>query len=111
MKRLLFLFLLLTPLFTKAQNTEIVIKTTAVCGECKTAIETALMEEKGVKFAQLNSKTKEVKVVYNASKTTPAQLKKAISLAGYDADEVPADPEALKRLKPCCTKEKACTTD
>ena len=59
MKRLLFLFLLLTPLFSKAENTEIVIKTTAVCGECKTAIETALMEEKGVKFAQLNSKTKE----------------------------------------------------
>jgi periplasmic mercuric ion binding protein len=111
MKKLLIILLLLSPAFTKAQNTEIIIQTTAVCSMCKEAVETALMDEKGVKFAELDPKTKKVKVVYNAAKTTPDQLRKAISLAGYDADEVPADPEAFNRLQPCCTKAKACDKD
>ena len=108
MKNLVMIVLLVFPFFAKAQNTEIVITTTAVCQECKEAVEKALMDEKGVKFAELDSDTKKVRVVYNASKTNPDQLRKAITLVGYDADDVPADPEAFKRLSPCCTKEKAC---
>jgi periplasmic mercuric ion binding protein len=108
MKKLCLLLLVFMPFLAMSQNTEIEIKTTAVCDECKEAVEKALMDEKGVKFASLDVATKKVKVVYNASKTTPEQLRKAISMAGYDADDVPADPEVYKRLKPCCTKEKAC---
>jgi periplasmic mercuric ion binding protein len=88
-----------------AQTKEIVILTTAQCGECKEHIEKALMAVKGVRFAELDIKTKQAKVVYNEKRTTPEELRKAISMAGYDADEVPADPEAVKRLNPCCTKD------
>jgi cation transport ATPase len=88
-----------------AQSAEIVIQTTAQCGECKEIIEKALMAEKGVKFAELNIQTKQVKVVYNAKKTNPEQLRKTISGVGYDADEIVADPEAVKKLNPCCTKD------
>jgi cation transport ATPase len=108
MRNLIAILLLALPLAVLAQDTEIKIKTTAVCNECKEIIEKALMDEKGVKFAELNVKTKEVRVVYNASKTTPEQLRKAISLAGYDADDVPADAEAVKKLSPCCTRDKVC---
>ena len=87
------------------QSEEIIIQTTAQCGECKTNIEKALMAEKGVRFAELDIKSKKVKVVYNAKKISPEQLRVVISKVGYDADDVPADPEAVKRLDPCCTKD------
>ncbi|HMT30042.1 MAG TPA: heavy metal-associated domain-containing protein [Bacteroidia bacterium] len=89
----------------KAQTQEIIIQTTAQCGECKHNIEKALMAEKGVKFAELDIKTKQAKVIYNSKKTSPEQLRKAISMVGYDADDVPADPAAVLKLSPCCTKD------
>jgi periplasmic mercuric ion binding protein len=107
MKKITFL-LMLTLLATAsafAQSKEIIIQTTAQCGECKTNIEKALLAEKGVKFAQLDVKTKQAKVVYNEKKITPEQLRIAISNVGYDADEIPANPEAVKKLSPCCTKD------
>src|SRR5688572_23226741 len=91
--------------FGYSQTQEVIIHTTAQCGECKEIIEKALMAEKGVKFAELDVKSKQAKVVYNSKRTTPEQLRKTISLAGYDADEVPADSAAVLRLNPCCTKD------
>lgn len=102
---LIFLLSIITSAATMAQTKEIIIQTTAQCGECKEIIEKALMAEKGVKFAELDVKSKQAKVVYNEKKTTPEQLRKAISMVGYDADDIPADAEAVKRLKPCCTKD------
>ena len=106
-KRLLFITIvsIFTSLSSSAQTKEITILTTAQCGECKENIEKALLEERGVKFAQLDIKSKQVKVIYNAKKITPEQIRNAISLVGYDADDVPADEEAVKRLSPCCTKD------
>jgi len=108
LKNVLLVLLVAIPALAMSQNTEITIKTSAVCLTCKKAIEQALMDEKGVKFANLDTATKTVKVIYNASKTNPEKLRAAISLAGYDADDVPADPEAVKKLDPCCTKDKIC---
>ncbi len=96
---------LATAAFGFSQTQEIIIQTTAQCGECKTNIEKALMAEKGVRFAELDVKSKQAKVVYNTKKTTPEQLRKAISMVGYDADDVPADSAAVTRLNPCCTKD------
>ena len=63
------------------------------------------MAEKGVRFVELDMKSKTVKVAYNSKKTSPEQLRTVISKSGYDADTIPADPEAVKRLDPCCTKD------
>ncbi len=99
------LFLMSLSSKVSAQSQEIIIQTTAQCGECKAIIEKALMAEKGVRFAELDVKSKQAKVVYNPKKTTPEQLRKVISLVGYDADDVPADPAAVAKLNPCCTKD------
>jgi mercuric ion binding protein len=89
----------------KAQDTTIVIKSTAQCQECKDKIESTLNYEKGVKSSSVNIETQEVTVIYNPLKTTPDKIRAAISKAGYDADSIPADQKAYKRLKPCCTKD------
>jgi periplasmic mercuric ion binding protein len=102
---LIMLGLLLTGSFAWAQSKEIIIQTTAQCGECKEIIEKALMAEKGVRYASLDVKSKQAKVVYNGKRTSPERLRSAISAVGYDADEIPADPEAVKKLNPCCTKD------
>lgn len=80
------------------------IKTSAQCEMCKETIEKALAYERGVITSELDLKTKEVKVVFNPLKITPEKIRKAISLAGYDADNVPADTKAYQRLPRCCKK-------
>jgi periplasmic mercuric ion binding protein len=104
-KNLMMLILVLTGFMVKAQDTTIVIKSTAQCQECKDNIEKSLNFEKGVKSAVVNMDTKEVTVIYNPDKTTPEKIRTAISKTGYDADDVPADPKVYARLKPCCTKD------
>ncbi len=108
MKLIVILCLTMSMGIAKGQEQEIIIKTTAQCGTCKENIEKALMMEKGVRFAELDVKTQNARVIYNSKRTTPEQLRKAISGVGYDADEVPADPVAVERLKPCCKKGSPC---
>lgn len=88
----------------KAKKETVSIQTSANCGECKTIIESALAREKGVKNSDLNLDSKIVSVTFSPKKTSLAQIKKAISLAGYDADEVIADQEAHDNLPKCCKK-------
>jgi len=83
---------------------EVVIKTSAQCGMCKDRIESELGFTKGVKYANLDLETKEVTVRYKASKTSEENIRKAIAGVGYDADDVPADPEAYEKLPACCKK-------
>ena len=85
--------------------TTIKIKTSAMCDMCKETIEKVLAFEKGVKSSELDVDTKVCTVKYDASKTTPEKIKLAISKAGYDADEVKADPKAYNKLSPCCKKD------
>jgi len=81
------------------------IKTSAVCGSCKTRIEKNLAYEKGVTGVTLDLETKIVIVTYKPDKTDPDKLRLAISKIGYDADNVPADPVAYEKLPPCCKKD------
>lgn len=87
---------------------EIKIKTSAVCDMCKETIEKYMAFEKGVKKSNLDVGSKILTVTYNPSKTTPDQLRKAVSKSGYDADEVPADAKAYKKLDACCKKGAVC---
>jgi periplasmic mercuric ion binding protein len=88
----------------KAKTEKVEIKTSAVCGMCKTTIETGLAFEKGIRDATLDVETKIVTVNYNPSKTNVDTIRKAISKLGYDADDVPADKAAYDKLSPCCKK-------
>jgi copper chaperone CopZ len=88
----------------KSKFEEIKIKTSSQCDMCKERIEEALAFEKGVKKSSLDVETKIVTVTYRPSKTTPEKIRRAISKAGYDADDVTADPKAYGKLPACCKK-------
>lgn len=83
----------------------LVIQTNAKCGMCKTHIEGKLLELDGVQSAELDLETKAVTVKYKGGKVSADQLRQAISAAGYQADEVAPDAEALKGLSDCCKTE------
>lgn len=78
------------------------INTSALCGDCKERIESALNFQKGVKYADLNLETKIATCVYKPSKVTLDELRLALVRVGYDADDMKADPEAVKLLPKCC---------
>ncbi|OFY26952.1 MAG: hypothetical protein A2275_09645 [Bacteroidetes bacterium RIFOXYA12_FULL_35_11] len=88
----------------KKNEDTIKIKTSAICGMCKTRIEKAMAFEKGVKDVSLDDKTKVLTLVYKPSKTNPETLRNAVTKIGYDADDKPADPVAYDKLPPCCKK-------
>ena len=89
----------------KVGNQEIVIKTSAQCDMCKERIEKALGLEKGIKSAVLDVDSKNLKVVFNATKTTAQKIREAVAKVGYDADEVLASKDAYKALPACCKKD------
>lgn len=101
-------FIALIPYTSKAQDNkleELKIKSSVVCDMCKTTIEKELAFEKGVKKSTVDVDSKIVTVLYNPKKTTPDKIRTAISKIGYDADEVPADTKAYKKLDACCKKD------
>lgn len=110
MKKVVFMFAcLLIGVSALAQKKEVVaseikIKTSSVCGMCKSTIEKDLKYEKGVISSNLEVSTKMLTVRYNSKKTNPEKIKKAVSKIGYDADEVPANPKAYDKLDECCKK-------
>jgi len=110
MKRLLFLALAMTGIYffasaqTKAQLTAKINTPTVQCDMCKERIETYLKRYDGVTFVNVNVKKKETTVKYLTDRTNIENIKTAIANAGYDADDVPANPDAYKDLPKCCKK-------
>lgn len=103
-------FLLLLPSLIMADDTKkkteiIYIQTSAVCGECKERIESAVKDLKGIKQAELNLTDKKLMVEYTVGKTTPEAIKAAVSKSGYDADDVKADAASYQALPMCCKKD------
>lgn len=81
------------------------IKTSAQCGTCKKTIETGLNATEGVKYAVLDDETKVLTVKFNSEKLTPEQIRRIVTMLGYDADDMPADAAAYEALDACCKKE------
>ena len=109
------LFLVLTANTTasariQGNNDTLVVKTAIYCSHClecescKGKLD-LLLDEKGVQEMKLDVEKMTILVVYNAKKTNPAAIRKAISNLGYDADDVPANPDAYKELDGCCKKK------
>lgn len=78
------------------------IMTSAECGQCKDRIEGVLNYTKGVKFAELDVPSKVVTVKYSTKKISLDEIRQILSETGYDADEVKANPEEVKKLPMCC---------
>ena len=103
MKNLFLIILTMTfASLANAQTDTLVVKTSVLCDECKERIEHDLSFQKGVKSNVVNLDTKEVTVVYNATKTDPQKIRVAITKIGYDADSLKADQKAFNKLPLCC---------
>ncbi len=110
MKKLIFTFGVIIACMTAASaqtstKEYVEIKTSAVCGMCKATIEKALDNVDGIKSASLDVDSKVVSIKYDGTVTNVESIKTAITMAGYSADEVPANKEAYDKLHGCCKAE------
>ena len=75
---------------------------TIQCGKCEYNINTALDRVKGVESYSVDIDGKKVTVTYDDAITTVSKIEKAITKAGYDANNKKADKKAYDKLDECC---------
>jgi copper chaperone CopZ len=93
-------------LFAQKGEETIIIKSTIACKSCVDRIEKDLpFRAKGIKTVKVDVATNAITVTYKTDKTTPDDIRKAITLIGYDADTMKADEAAFKKLPEHCRKE------
>lgn len=85
----------------QSKNVKATIKVYGNCNMCKGRIETSL-DQKGIKQAQWDPKTKELLVVYNSTKITEQQIHELVAAVGHDTDKVKANDEIYADLPFCC---------
>lgn len=71
---------------------------------CQNTIHKALKHVKGVKKVQSSITKSTITVSYKPDQVGLDQIRTAISQAGYDADQVKANPQAYQQLPACCKK-------
>lgn len=81
---------------------EIIIKTSAQCGDCKERIEEKLNYTKGVLFAELDVESKNLTIKYKSDKITIDEIKMILNDLGYDADDWKAKKVNVESLPKCC---------
>lgn len=81
---------------------------TVQCEMCKKTIEDVLKRYDGVLSVNVklnkDSTKRETTVKYLTDRINEETLKAAIANAGYDANEIAANPESYKALPKCCKK-------
>ena len=83
----------------------VVINTPTVqCEQCKARIEKYLSHEEGILKVEVDYKKKVTKVRFLTDRTNIENVKTLIANAGYDADDITAEPDSYKRLPICCKK-------
>ena len=89
---------------TKAVLTAKIKTPNASCEACKTRIETYLKRYDGILSTNVNFRKGETTVKYVTDRINIETIKAAIANAGYDADDVAANPDAYKLLPKTCKK-------
>lgn len=104
MKKLLVVLVLLVTSFGFSQNrnAKVSLDVDGVCQMCKERIEKASIKAKGVKFADWNVQTHELKLIYNEKKTSLDAIKKSIVAVGHDVSDMKATDEAYNSVHDCC---------
>jgi mercuric ion binding protein len=88
----------------KSSLTAVIKTPTVQCEECKQRIEKYLSHEEGILKVNEDYKRKICTVTYLTDRTNIENIKTLIANAGYDADDVTAEPDSYKRLPLCCKK-------
>ncbi len=107
MKKILFILALFSFTLSYAQKKEESIKETTfkvegVCDMCEKRIEAAALRTKGVKLAEWDKKSKDLKVVYNSKKVNVETIQKSVSGIGHDTPTAKADSSNYAKLPNCC---------
>lgn len=76
----------------------------ALCDVCKEKIEAYLKRYDGVMVVNVNIRRGETTVKYITDRINIEEIKTAIANVGFDADDVPANPDFYKLLPKCCKK-------
>jgi copper chaperone CopZ len=87
---------------TPDTKTEVIAAKTMVCGTCEKNIKKAVYAVEGVKSVEVDLKVKTVTVQYLPEQTNLQTLERAITDAGYDANDKRRDPGAYEKLDACC---------
>lgn len=88
--------------FSQNKNTKKTIEVDGVCMMCKARIEKAAVRTKGVKSAIWNVKTHELRLIFDAKKTTLETISKNLAAVGHDTKMVKATDKAYNSVDPCC---------
>jgi hypothetical protein len=109
MKKLVAIVMVLFCTATFAQMPKIqkaVIKTPlAQCEDAKTIIENIAPKYlDGLVKINVNFHSRQTQVSWYPDRTNIEEIKTAIANAGFDADDVTANPDAYKKLPACCKK-------
>jgi Cu(I)/Ag(I) efflux system membrane fusion protein len=83
-------------------STHATIKVQGACEMCKERIETAAQSVEGVISASYNLEEKQLHLDYDAEKTTPEAVSKAVAQAGHDTELDRASDDVYSALPPCC---------
>ncbi len=75
---------------------------TMQCGTCKKNIEKAVKKLDGVNEVNVVVKDKIANIKYDKSKTNLNEIEGVIVMAGYQANDKPANKEAYDKLEDCC---------
>ncbi len=102
MKKLFIGLLLLVSGSALAQTYEVTFWVNGVCGMCDKRIESALINSPGVKFADWDIETLQVKVVYNSKKLSEQKLHEIVAGVGHDTQKVRAEDEDYAKVNGCC---------
>jgi mercuric ion binding protein len=102
MKKLFISLMLLVSGSALAQTSEVTFWVNGVCGMCEKRIESALINSPGVKFADWDIETLQVKVVYNSKKLSEQKLHEVVAGVGHDTQKVRAKDEDYAKVNGCC---------
>lgn len=89
---------------TKAIQTAKIKTPNIRCEDCKKRVTTYLDRYDGIQYININTHKGEVQVKYLTDRINIEEIKTAIANAGFDADDVEANPESYKRLPKTCKK-------
>jgi copper chaperone CopZ len=104
MKKIVLVLALLVSTITLAQNknAKATIEVDGVCEMCKVRIEKACIKTKGVKFADWNVDTHELKLIFDERKTDLKTIQQNIANVGHDTKDFKAPVEVYNSLDACC---------
>jgi Cu(I)/Ag(I) efflux system membrane fusion protein len=86
----------------EAEATQATLEVQGSCGMCKKRIEKAATEVGGAITASWDAEAKKLEFQYDASKTSPEAISKAIANVGYDTELNKATDETYNALPGCC---------